>query len=97
MRASPVAEGQHFLFEELRPAPTPRPSVPELPEEAIGCPPDSSWRWAVASWPHARWSAWLGRTEELLGPGAGAVEILAAQWRAYRELSHEARRVPRPD
>jgi hypothetical protein len=88
MRASrSETRGQSLLFDgPIVELPTPA-TAPPLSEEAVGSPPDSSWRWLVAAWEHSRWLAWLRRSDELLRPGALVPEIRAARWRAYRELS----------
>jgi hypothetical protein len=88
--AQTLGEGAYKTYE------TPG-SSPDCPE--IDAPPD--WRWAVADWPHDRWSTWRQRVTAILAgaddqvvaedraeaPRADVEEIRAAELRAFEEMT----------
>jgi hypothetical protein len=78
---------------------------PRAPGSSPDCPmldvPAGGWRWAVANWPHDRWSAWRQRATAILAeadaairpedraeaPRPDAEEIRRAERRAFDEMT----------
>ncbi len=70
---------------------------PALDDDAPGIDVPRNWRWAVACWPHDRWSAWRRRAGELQPPSPTVEQIRAAEFVAYVEMSRATLVSTEPD